>query len=265
MIYNEIAKVISNEKIAENIYKAILFSPNISKLSKPGQFINILPSQDWNKVMRRPMSIASQNNDEISIIYKVFGEGTKLMSKWQYEDEIDIVGPLGNFWENFSDELPVLIGGGVGIAPIMNLHNLLNDRKIEHVLIVGARVENEHFMKHDPANRILLCTDDGSYGIKGNVLTPLNEIIKVNRNDGIKIFACGPSPMMKALARFSLEYDIICDLALETIMACGIGICQGCTIVKNNKSLDNTYRNKYALACLDGPVFKLRDLEYDYI
>jgi len=265
MIYNEIAKVISNEKIAENIYKAILFSPNISKSSKPGQFINILPSKNWDKVMRRPMSIASQENDEISIIYKIFGEGTELMSKWKYQDEIDIIGPLGNFWEDFSDKLPVLIGGGVGIAPIMNLHDLLNDLKIEHIVIVGAKVKNEHFMNHDPDNNILLCTDDGSFGIKGNVLSPLSEIIKVNKNDGIKIFACGPTPMMKAVASFSLGHDIDCDLALETIMACGIGICQGCTIVKNNKYLDNTYRDKYALACLDGPVFKLRDLEYDYL
>ena len=127
MIYNEIAKVISNEKIAENIYEAVLFSPKISNSSKPGQFINILPSNNWDKVMRRPMSIASQKNNNISIIYKVFGEGTDIMSKWTRNYKIDIIGPLGNYWENFSDKLPILIGGGVGIAPILNLHTLLDD------------------------------------------------------------------------------------------------------------------------------------------
>ena len=82
MIYKEFAKVISNKMIAENIYEAYLFSPNISKKCKPGQFINILPSSNWGNVMRRPMSIASQDNNLISIIYKVFGEGTKLISEW---------------------------------------------------------------------------------------------------------------------------------------------------------------------------------------
>ena len=235
MIYNEIAKVISNEKIAENIYEAVLFSPKISNSSKPGQFINILPSNNWDKVMRRPMSIASQGNNNISIIYKVFGEGTDIMSKWARNHKIDIIGPLGNYWENFSDKLPILIGGGVGIAPIINLHNLLDDLKIEHILIMGAKTKKEHFMNHDVDNHILLCTDNGGLGIKGNILMPLYKIIKNMKIDDFKIFTCGPSPMMKAVAKFALDNNIECDLALETIMACGIGICQGCTIVKNSK------------------------------
>ena len=265
MIYNEIVKVISNEEIAENIFEAILFSPKISKVSKPGQFINILPSISWTNVMRRPMSIASQNDEEISIIYKVFGEGTDIMSRWKPGRTVDIIGPLGNFWDGFLDKLPVLIGGGVGIAPIINLHNMLNSKKIKHILIMGAKTKEEHFMKHNIDNHILLCTDKGGLGIKGNVLVPLHEIIKNNETDDIKIFSCGPSPMMKAVAKFSIDNTIECDLALETIMACGIGICQGCTIVKNNDESNNTYRNKYALACMDGPIFNLQNLEYDYI
>ena len=125
MIYNEFSTVISNHSVAKNIYEATLFSPKISKVSKPGQFINILPKSNWNNVMRRPMSIASQGKDKISIIYKVFGSGTDIISKWKKNDIIDIVGPLGNFWENFKNSFPVLIGGGVGIAPIINLHHLL--------------------------------------------------------------------------------------------------------------------------------------------
>ena len=265
MIYNEIAKVVSNEMIAENIYEAVLFSPNISNSSKPGQFINILPSDNWNKIMRRPMSIASQKDGHISIIYKIFGEGTHLMSQWKSKDQVDIIGPLGNCWENFSDKLPILIGGGVGIAPIINLHNMLDDLKIKHMLIMGARTKKEHFMNHDIDNHILLCTDKGGLGIKGNVLSPLREIIKSNKTDDIKIFACGPSPMMKAVSKFSLDNNIECNLALETIMACGIGICQGCTIVKKSKCSDDSYRNKFVLACMDGPVFNLENLEYDYI
>ena len=162
-------------------------------------------------------------------------------------------------------KLPILIGGGVGIAPIINLHNMLNSKNIKHILIMGAKTKEEHFMNHDIDNHIILCTDKGGLGIKGNVLAPLHEIIKNNEADDIKIFSCGPSPMMKAVAKFSIENNIECDLALETIMACGIGICQGCTIVKNTNDSNNTYRNKFALACMDGPVFNLKNLEYDYI
>ena len=265
MIYNELATITSNKQIAYNIFEAIMFSPKISKESKPGQFINILPSEDWNKVMRRPMSIASQNKSKISIIYKVFGEGTDIMSKCKINQKVDIIGPLGNYWENFSNKLPILIGGGVGIAPIINLHNLLNDLKIKHILIMGAKTKEEHFMNHDVDNHILLCTDKGGLGIKGNILAPLNEIIRNIKVNDFKIFTCGPSPMMKAVAKFSSDHNIDCELALETIMACGIGICQGCTIVKNSYAKDNTYRKKYALACVDGPVFNLKDLNNAYI
>ena len=123
---NEIAYVRSNTLIAENTYKAILKAPKISEISKPGQFVNILPSDDWEKAMRRPMSLAGVREDNIELIYKVFGEGTYLMSKWSVNDKIDIIGPLGNFWSNF-EKTPILIGGGVGIAPIMYLSNYLNN------------------------------------------------------------------------------------------------------------------------------------------
>ena len=108
-IYSEIAKVISNQIIADNIYEAFLYSPKISACSKPGQFINILPSKDWENIMRRPMSIASHNDGIISVIYNVFGEGTKLMSQWETDDKIDIIGPLGNTWFDYDTNYPILI------------------------------------------------------------------------------------------------------------------------------------------------------------
>ena len=98
MIYSLKAKIISNKQIATNIYESYLYAPEIAKISKPGQFINIIPSENWSNVMRRPMSIASQSKNSISIIYKVFGEGTDLISKWNKTDIVEILGPLGNCW-----------------------------------------------------------------------------------------------------------------------------------------------------------------------
>ena len=263
MIYKEFAKVISNKMIAENIYEAYLFSPNISKKCKPGQFINILPSSNWGNVMRRPMSIASQDKDVISIIYKIFGEGTKLISQWEENEEVNVIGPLGNFWTNYDKRKPVLVGGGVGIAPIFYLHDKLNELNLDHILVVGAKYDSEHFIEHNPDRGIYLSTDNGNIGIEGNVIDVLKKYKIVNNL--YKIFACGPHGMIKGIQNYALGNNIECDLALETIMACGIGICQGCTIIKKSKiKEDHSYRQKYALACEDGPIFNIKDLENDF-
>ena len=262
MIYNEISKVISNEEISEGIYKTVFFTPTISVNSHPGQFVNILPSFDWSHVMRRPMSIASQGNDEISIIYKAIGEGTQIMANWEKETNVDLIGPLGNYWEGYDITHPILIGGGVGIAPILNLHTLLKKDQIRHILIMGAMNEREHFLKHDPANHVHISTDDGSMGIHGNVVDALKFIFP-DRHYPIdsKIFSCGPPLMMEAVRSYSLNNHLECDLALETIMACGIGICQGCTVEREiDKQTDHSYRNRFALACMDGPIFKAEEI-----
>ncbi len=258
-ISNEIATVVSNKMIADNIYEAFLKSPNISKYAKPGQFINILPSKDWQNVMRRPMSIASQDNNQISIIYKVFGSGTEIISNWKDGDKVDIIGPLGNNWSDFENKLPVLIGGGVGIAPILNLHNHLNNLGIKNILICGAKTKNEHFLEHNPSKGLYMSTDTESFGIQGNVIYALESIMDTINSD-IKIFSCGPHGMLQAIYNYSKEMNYECDLALETIMACGIGICQGCAIEKECSDSENTYRNKFALACIDGPIFSTKEL-----
>jgi len=207
------------------------------------------------------MSIASQVDGKISIIYKVFGDGTKIISNWKEGDRVDVIGPLGNYWKDYRKELPILIGGGVGIAPILNLHHKLIQESIEHYLIMGARDKKEHFISHNPENNIFLATDNDSYGIKGNVIVALKEILYHLKNQKSKIFTCGPPGMMLSVANFARDEGINCDLALETIMACGVGICQGCTVSKNVKNNKNTYREKYALACIDGPIFNIKEID----
>ena len=260
MIYNEIAIVKSNKKIAENTFQTVLYSPKISKEIKPGQFINILPSKEWNKVMRRPMSVSSSDGELLNIIYKVVGEGTLEMSNWTNSNEVDIIGPLGNHWNNFKKE-PIIIGGGVGIAPILFLHKFLLQEEIKHTLIMGARDVEEHFLHHSTKNNIILTTDNGSTGIKGNALDGLK--YKIGKDiDMYKIFVCGPPLMMESILIFCKGHKILCDVALETIMACGFGICQGCTIEFNQSQLKNhSYREKYGLVCCDGPIFNSSEIK----
>jgi len=262
MIFREMGKVIFNAEISEGIFKTDFIAPGISSNSKPGQFVNILPCSDWQQVMRRPMSIASQSNDEISIIYKAVGEGTRIMANWSIGEKVDLIGPLGNYWEGLESCFPIIIGGGVGIAPILNLHNLLLETQIDHTLIMGARHKGEHFFSHEPQKNIFLSTDDGSLGIKGNVVDALKSIYpNSNHPHNSKIFSCGPPMMMEGVRNYSLENQLECDFALETIMACGIGICQGCTVERKvTESNAHSYRNRFALACMDGPIFSGQEI-----
>ena len=262
MIFNEITSVISNDEISEGIYQTNLYAPDISASARPGQFVNILPSSNWEHIMRRPMSIASQGDDKISIIYKAVGEGSRIMAQWTIGIQVDMIGPLGNYWVGYGSGSPILIGGGVGIAPILNLHTQLKKNDIQHILIMGAGNSGEHFLEHDPDNHIYMSTDDGSLGINGNVVDALRFIFPNGDCplDG-KIFACGPPMMMEGVRKYAFENQLKCDLALETIMACGIGICQGCTVERiRDGMIDHSYRSRYALACLDGPIFTAEEI-----
>ena len=186
------------------------------------------------------------------------------MKEWKINELVDIIGPLGNYWNGYKDFEPILIGGGVGIAPIINLKNHLNDLNIDNYLIMGARTSKEHFLDHNPEKHLYMSTDDGTLGIKGTVIDALKLIDgdMVNK----KIFACGPPGMMEAVKDFSIKNNIICDLAIETIMACGVGICQGCTVELSKVDKDkNSYRQKYALACIDGPIFSAKDIKTCYL
>ena len=262
MIYHEMARVILNKEISQGIYKTIFESPLISSTTLPGQFINILPESNWNYVMRRPMSVASQGNNEISIIYKPIGDGTKIMANWKSGEIVDIIGPLGNYWKGYETTFPILIGGGVGIAPILNLHHHLKNKDIRHILIMGALTEKEHFLKHIPLKQIYISTNDGSLGIKGNVIDAMESIFsEQSLPDNAKLFSCGPPLMMEAVRIYSLKNNLTCDLALETIMACGVGICQGCTVERKVDELsDHSYRNRFALSCMDGPIFTAEEI-----
>ncbi len=262
-MFQETARLHSIDQIAENFWQAFLHSPEIAASARPGQFVNILPSKSWKNAMRRPMSLASQTDGLISIIFKVVGDGTRLMSQWKINEKIDLIGPLGNYWTGYENKIPLLTGGGVGIAPILNLSTHLKIHNIDHYLIFGARNEHEHFIPHEPDKKRFITSDDGSAGIKGNVISGLDQLLpSIKHHENIKVFGCGPPVMNTALKIYCEENKLDCDLALEAIMACGVGICQGCSVEKSAPvSSQHSYRSQYALACVDGPIFNIVDLK----
>ena len=154
----EKCEVRSNKTLASGLYEMNLEGPGISAQARPGQFVNILVNATVTPLLRRPMSVAQVNGTTFGLIYKVLGRGTRELSTWKAGHAADILGPLGNGWSVGDKKLPLLVGGGVGIAPINFLHQQLSQAGTQHQLIMGARNRAEHFLRHQPATGITLTT-----------------------------------------------------------------------------------------------------------
>ena len=259
----EKAKILTNAEVAHNIWEMKFEAPLIAKgLKGAGEFLNILSIERWQNPLRRPMSIASSNGEVLSIIYKIFGEMTTILSNKRTGDYIELLGPLGNtftHWQN--GHHPILVGGGVGLAPILNLQSECKSAKIEHSIIIGARSSNEHFIGHNPDQQIYLTTDDGTAGESGTVMGPLERLVKEKANP--YIYACGPEPMLESVRDFSLAQNVPAQLSVESYMGCGVGFCQGCVIPRVSSQIqDHSYHHKYSLVCLDGPVYEAKDIQF---
>jgi len=252
--------VLNNEEIAHGIYQMTFSAERICNEEPfPGQFLNICVDNSWEHPLRRPMSIADVNDNQLSIIYKIFGEGSKMLSEFSKGSSIDLLGPLGNSYKETEGTIPILIGGGVGLAPIVWFNKVLQTNGVEHKIVIGARSAEEHFLSHDPERNIYITTDDGSAGEHGTVMPTVKKICDEAENP--KLFACGPEPMMKAVHLFVKEFDFPCELSVESYMGCATGICQGCVIERaSNGVKEHSYHERYSLVCIDGPVYRAKEI-----
>ncbi len=231
-------EIIYIEKIAKDTCKMDISSP--LKQANAGQFISIYCP---NTTLRRPFSIANFENHIITILFKLKGEGTKYLSNLKKGDYIDFLAPLGNGF-TIENKKSLLVGAGIGIAPMIFLKNTLNKKNIENYLITGFKSNEENIKGSDETI------------IGGSVLYHLDKIIK-NKNIEI-IYSCGPMPVLKGITELSKKYNIPSQIAMEKVMACSIGVCRGCIIklMKNGKVIN-------ASVCKDGPVFKGSDIIWD--
>lgn len=248
-MYNEKSRVESNKKLLSNTFLLRVYSPLIAASIKPGQFCNIKVSESSYPLLRRPFSICEVEGDYLHFMFDVHGEGTKLLANKQKDDVIDILGPLGNGFNYSGDySTAIIVAGGIGIAPFPYLiKQIPTDKKV--VSFFGGR-SKENVIEYGMKN-LLVSTDDGSAGFKGNVVQLLEKEFYPFRNESVRVFACGPNPMLKALQEFAIQKNIECQISTECAMACGFGICQGCPI-------ENTEGDGYYLVCKDGPVFDSR-------
>ncbi len=252
--FKELAIIIRQEEIADNIYSMWLRTEQIAQYAKAGQFVSLY-CNDGSRLMPRPISICEidKGDGAIRIVYRVAGEGTKEFSVLHTGEQLEVVGPLGNGFPQKSRRA-FLIGGGIGIPPMLELAKELN---CEKKIVLGFKDELflvEEFKRH---GEVYIATEDGSVGTEGNVL----DAIRVNGLTADIIYACGPTPMLRALKDYAIEKEIECWISMEERMACGIGACLACVCKSTNKDSHTNVKNKRI--CKEGPVFRAREVEFE--
>ena len=253
MKYKEMAKVISQEKLMDGIYSMWIQTEQIAAEAVPGQFISVY-SKDGSRMLPRPISLCEIDREAgtLRIVYRVAGAGTAEFSAYEAGETIEILGPLGNGFP-LLEKKAFLIGGGIGIPPMLQLAKELN---CEKQVVVGYRDSSMFLTEELAANGTLyVATEDGSVGTKGNVMDAIRE----NTLDAEVIYACGPTPMLRAIKAYALEHNIECYISLEERMACGIGACLAC--VCKSKEIDHHTHVNNKRICKDGPVFLATEVE----
>ena len=239
-----ILTVTKNEALTPLIYKMQL-AGDVSGVTRAGQFVEIALDGLY---LRRPISVCNYDDGELTIIYKVVGKGTDLMSQMAEGTQLDVLTGLGNGFDTEHDcAKPLLVGGGVGVPPLYRLTRDLIARGKEVTVVLGFNTESEIFYAEEFAAlgaKVILATADGSVGVKGFV----TDAIRESGVEADYFYSCGPLPMLKALCN-SLE--ISGEVSLEERMGCGFGICMGCSILTTKGA---------KRVCKDGPVFKKEEV-----
>ena len=241
------AKVLEHGLIAGDVWSLVVAVPEIAKQTKPGQFVHIKINDSLEPLLRRPFSIADCNAAQgtLTLIYRVVGRGTALMTKLQPGDTIDCMGPLGNGFA-LNAQRPLLVGGGMGLAPLLLLARAFCSQPA--TMLMGGRNEQELFWSNLYASvckNIHITTDDGSVGQRGFTVDALPELLASGKFDAV--YACGPHIMLKGVAAIATQYHIPCQVSMEDYMACGVGACLSCTCAGTS--------GKRLKVCTDGPVF----------
>lgn len=240
------------EQIASDIYSLTLYAPEIAKEAKAGQFVSLY-SKEGSKLLPRPISLCEieKETGTVRLVYRVVGFGTKEFSRLKADDTLEIMGPLGNGFDR-KDKKAILIGGGIGIPPMLELASEL---KCDKSIVTGFKDETFLVEDLEKYGTVYIASEDGRTGVKGNVLDAIREY----GIEGDIIYACGPTPMLRAVKDYAGEHGIEAQISLEGKMACGIGACLAC--VCNTSEVDGHSHVKNARICKDGPVFDSREVE----
>jgi dihydroorotate dehydrogenase electron transfer subunit len=258
-------EIVSNEKYSDNLYRMVIFSPYICREARPGQFINIrcAPEGVLDPLLRRPFAIfdIEEQFNVFSFLYLVKGRGTRFLSSLKKGDFLDFIGPLGKEIELAGCKNNILlIGGGIGIAPLYFIAKYAKRVKKNVFFAAGFRDRSYLRWEEDLIELKIdyaIFTEDGSLGDKGMVSDYMRDNIKTFK--GYDVYCCGPVEMLKTLQNIYRKTKNEVNVLLEEKMACGVGVCNGCAVkIKKGEKGFN-----YKKICTDGPVFKLREVVFD--
>jgi dihydroorotate dehydrogenase electron transfer subunit len=252
-------QIISNERDTDLYFRVVVRAPQIAPLAQPGQFahVRILPLK--HALLRRPFSIFQVFGDTLSILYKTIGQGTEVLSRMRPREELSMIGPIGHGFTvpQPGREMPLLVAGGYGMAA---LYLLAQRSPQKGIAFVGGRRRVDILCEEEFRAlgwEVRVTTEDGSHGEKGLVTHALAAELR-QRTPGRKLFACGPTPMLKAVAQLAAEFDLPAELSLDEHMGCGIGVCLTCVVpIKTNDGWE------YQRTCTEGPVFDSRQVAWE--
>ncbi len=253
------AEITVNEEVASGVFLLSVVESLIAEAAMPGQFCMIAPmphNQTTDPLLKRPLSIHSVQKGALSFLYRRIGHGTTLLSQRKTGESIELIGPLGHGFDLIHDDY-ILVGGGMGIAPLLFTAQDLYASNKKVVVVLGARAAAElpeRILKPFRAvsHALHLMTEDGSLGEKGLVTDALSKVLQQQKNDAI--LACGPFSMLNAVNALAKKFGVLCQVSLETHMACGIGACLGCAV----KAVNGGYLH----VCKNGPVINANLVEW---
>ena len=263
------AEVLANTRLSSDYNVLALAAPSIAAIASPGQFVMLKPSAHLDPLLRRPFSIFEHLRDAdgtvvgLSVLNKRVGVGTAQLYDARPGDRVGVLGPLGRpFVPVHPPDDAWMVAGGVGLAPFATLAEALADRGTTMTLFYGARTAADLYYKDFFADRgahLVLTTEDGSAGEGGRVTAPLErELRSVGADRRITIYACGPTPMMRAVAALGAQYRRPVFVSLEPTMGCGMGGCYSCVVrVRRGEG------SHFVRSCLDGPVFDASAVVWD--
>ncbi len=279
-----LARIVSNEQVCSEHFRLVLESEGFPD-AEPGQFVQVsaVDSSAGNSpLLPRAFSIGGQRAGELEILYRVIGVGTRWLSRLTRQQEVRILGPLGNCFPISQTKTGAfLVAGGVGLPPLLWLAERLALSGKSSVAFVGAQrddllplsLSNEATSNSDPCeaamqsvefNRsgtpLVTSSDDGSVGFHGTIVEAMQKYLSVNEVaiDDTVVYSCGPNAMMQATAKLCQRMGLECLVSLERPMACGIGTCQSCIV-----SVEEGTQSRYALCCSEGPVFPAEKINWN--
>jgi dihydroorotate dehydrogenase electron transfer subunit len=257
------AQIIYNKNI-QGPYRCLAIKAARFKDAHPGQFLNVKVG-DREPLLRRPFSIHQVSGKNLELLYEVRGQGTRILSRKKSGEYLDIIGPLGNGFDYRSGgykvrRTPVLVAGGIGVAPLLFLAEKLTkvtksqSHKVTSIVLIGAKTKGQILCEKEFQKLgcdVKIATDNGSRGFKGKVTDLFRCLLSTMNHEPLTIYACGPRPMLEEISIISKKYNIPAQISLEEHMACGIGACLGC-VVKAKQG--------YQRVCKEGPVFNADEI-----